>query len=146
VNHSSVGLLAGSLVLLLLVICILHLPHLYCPCRNEPPATANADRYSTASGIANDTVKQKRSKAMDVRFYWVRDRARQGQFHIFWKKGSLNKADFFTKHHPALHHRPRFVPSSFTLAMPKPNIILSPSRTMTTTQNPLQTWTVVRVC
>ena len=40
-----------------------------------------------------------------MRFYWVRDRVRQGQFHIFWRKGSLNKADYFTKHHPATHHQ-----------------------------------------
>ncbi|KAG7342946.1 reverse transcriptase RNA-dependent DNA polymerase [Nitzschia inconspicua] len=60
---------------------------------------------STAAGIANDTVKQKRSKAMDMRFYWIRDRVRQGQFHIIWRKGALNRADYFTKHHPAAHHR-----------------------------------------
>ena len=35
---------------------------------------------STAAGIANDTVKQKRSKAFDMRYYWIRDRAAQGQF------------------------------------------------------------------
>ncbi|KAG7357593.1 hypothetical protein IV203_002281 [Nitzschia inconspicua] len=58
---------------------------------------------STAAGIANDTVKQKRLKAMDMRFYWIRDR--QGQFHIIWRKGALNRADYFTKHHPAAHHR-----------------------------------------
>jgi hypothetical protein len=27
-----------------------------------------------ATGIANETVKQCRSKAIDVRFYWIRDR------------------------------------------------------------------------
>ena len=32
---------------------------------------------STASGLANDTVFQERSKAMDMRFYWVRDCVRQ---------------------------------------------------------------------
>jgi Reverse transcriptase (RNA-dependent DNA polymerase) len=34
---------------------------------------------SVAAGIANDTVKQKQSKAMDKRFYWVRDRVAQKQ-------------------------------------------------------------------
>jgi hypothetical protein len=29
---------------------------------------------SCASGIANGTVKQRRSKAIDMRFYWIRDR------------------------------------------------------------------------
>ena len=60
---------------------------------------------STTSGITNDTVKQKQSKAIDMRFYWIRDCVRKGQFHIFWQKGSLNKADYFTKHHPASHHQ-----------------------------------------
>jgi CCR4-NOT transcriptional regulation complex NOT5 subunit len=38
-------------------------------------------------------------------FYWIRDRVHQGQFLVYWKKGSLNKADYFTKHHPTSHHR-----------------------------------------
>jgi hypothetical protein len=40
-----------------------------------------------------------------MRFYWVRDRVCQNQFHIFWHKGSVNKADYFTKHHPSSHHQ-----------------------------------------
>jgi hypothetical protein len=42
---------------------------------------------------------------MDMRFYWIRDRVRQGQFHVYWKPGKQNKADYFTKHHPITHHR-----------------------------------------
>ena len=70
----------------------------------QPPTPIQTDN-STAAGIANDTVKQKRSKAIDMRFYWIRDRVRQGQFLVYWRKGSLNKADYFTKHHPASHHQ-----------------------------------------
>jgi hypothetical protein len=70
----------------------------------QPPTPIETDN-STAVGIANDTVKQKRSRAIDMRFYWIRDRVRQGQFIIYWKKGSLNKADYFTKHHPTSHHQ-----------------------------------------
>jgi Reverse transcriptase (RNA-dependent DNA polymerase) len=69
------------------------------------PATTIQTDNSTAAGIANDTVKQRRSKAIDMRFYWVRDRVRQGQFKIQWEKGSLNQADYFTKHHPPSHHQ-----------------------------------------
>jgi hypothetical protein len=36
--------------------------------------------------IINDKVKQRRSKVIDMRFYWVRDRVRQGHFRIHWKK------------------------------------------------------------
>lgn len=69
------------------------------------PATIIITDNSTAAGISNDTLKQKRSKAIDMRYYWIRDRVRQGQFRILWKKGILNKADYFTKHHPASHHQ-----------------------------------------
>jgi hypothetical protein len=40
------------------------------------PATPMATDNSTARGIATDTVKQKCSKAIDMRFYWIRDRVR----------------------------------------------------------------------
>ena len=42
---------------------------------------------------------------MDMRFYWIKDRVQQKQFHIYWKPGKYNKANYFTKHHPALHHQ-----------------------------------------
>jgi hypothetical protein len=71
----------------------------------QPPTPIQTDN-STAAGIANDTVKQKRSKAIDMRFYWIRDRVHQGHFHVYyWRKGSLNRADYFSKHHPATHHQ-----------------------------------------
>jgi hypothetical protein len=69
-----------------------------------PPRQVQADD-STATGIANDSIKQKQSKAIDMHFYWIRDHVRQGQFHIFWKRGIHNRADYFTKHHPAAHHQ-----------------------------------------
>jgi hypothetical protein len=69
----------------------------------QPPTPLVTDN-STASGIANDSVKQRRSKAMDMRYYWIRDRVRQGQFHVYWRRGSSNRADYYTKHHPAKHH------------------------------------------
>ena len=58
-----------------------------------------------AVGIVNDTVKQRRSKAMDMRFYWVKDRVAQGHYHVHWRKGADNLADYFTKHHSPSHHR-----------------------------------------
>jgi hypothetical protein len=35
---------------------------------------------STAFGILNETIKQKRSKAMDMRYHWLTDRVSQKQF------------------------------------------------------------------
>ena len=70
----------------------------------QPPTPIQTDN-STAAGFANDTIKQKRSKAMDMRFYWIKDRVEQGQFLIYWRPGSENLGDYFTKHHSPSHHR-----------------------------------------
>jgi hypothetical protein len=42
---------------------------------------------TTADGIINNTVQRKRSKAMDMRFYWVKDRVEQDQFNVGWAPG-----------------------------------------------------------
>ena len=40
-----------------------------------------------------------------MRYHWLRDRENQKQFDIYWKPGVQNHADYWTKHHPVLHHR-----------------------------------------
>ena len=61
---------------------------------------------ATAVGITNKTVKHKRSKAMAMRFYQIKDREAQGQFKVKWTPGNNNhKVDYFTKVHPTRHHR-----------------------------------------
>jgi hypothetical protein len=42
----------------------------------QPPMPPRAD-HSTAFGILNETIIQKRSKAMDMRYHWFTDRVRQ---------------------------------------------------------------------
>jgi hypothetical protein len=42
----------------------------------QPPTPLRTDN-STAFGILNETIKQKRSKAMDMRYRWLTDRVRQ---------------------------------------------------------------------
>jgi hypothetical protein len=69
------------------------------------PATPIQTDNACAAGIANGTVKQRRSKAIDMRFYWIRDRVAQGQFVVHWRRGTDNLADYFTKHHSPAHHR-----------------------------------------
>jgi hypothetical protein len=69
----------------------------------HPPIRIQTDN-ECAEAILNDTVKQKRSRAIDMRFYWLRDRINQNQFVVFWKKGTKNMGDYFTKHHPPAHH------------------------------------------
>ena len=65
---------------------------------------------SCAVGLANDTVKEKRTKAIDKDFHWVRCRVRQGHFTVQYKKGKENLADIFTKIFPAKEHQ-RVAPS-----------------------------------
>jgi hypothetical protein len=60
---------------------------------------------TTATGYSNGTIKKKRTKAMDMRFYWIKDRVKQGQFKIYWGPGFQNLADYFTKHHSPAHHK-----------------------------------------
>ena len=54
---------------------------------------------STSDGFANDIIKKKRPKAIDMRFYWIRDRTSQGQFLIYWQPDITNLGDYHTKHH-----------------------------------------------
>lgn len=70
----------------------------------QPPTLITCDNQC-AVGLATDTVTQKRTKAIDMRFHWIRDRVDQGQFRIEWKPGTTNLADFFTKAHSTKHHR-----------------------------------------
>ena len=71
------------------------------PARGTPIYNDN----STATGILNSEMRQKLSKAFDMRFYWVKDRIQQSQFQLIWRKGITNMADYFTKHHPPWHHK-----------------------------------------
>jgi hypothetical protein len=58
----------------------------------------------TAEGIINQKIQPKRTKAMDMRFHWLRNREAQGQFKIYWRPRKTNLADYFTKHRPPIHH------------------------------------------
>ena len=69
----------------------------------QPPTPVQVDN-STALGIATLTIKKTKSKSMDMRFYWVRDRSNQDQFNVYWKSGSTNRGNYFTKHFPTAHH------------------------------------------
>jgi hypothetical protein len=65
-----------------------------------------------AVGLANNTVKQVRSKAIDMKYHWVRYQVQQKQFWLRWQKGVENLADFFSKAHPVHHvrsHTPLFL-------------------------------------
>ena len=71
---------------------------------NSQPPTPVLVYNSTALRIETGTIKQRKSKAMDMRFYWTKDRRNQEKFNIYWKPGSTNRGDYFTKHFLPAHH------------------------------------------
>ena len=71
---------------------------------SQPPTIGIVDN-AFAVGLCNDSIKAKLSKSIDLRFHWIRDRVRQGQFIVMWKKGLYNVADFFTKAQPVHKHK-----------------------------------------
>ena len=76
----------------------------------QPPNPMQVDN-TTSVRFANNSIKQKRSKTIYMRFYWIRDYTRQGQFKIYWAPGSTNLGNYHTKHDPPSHHclmRPQF--------------------------------------
>jgi len=70
----------------------------------QPPTPVQTDN-STAHGVLTRKITPKATKAMDMRFHWLRCRKAQRQFCFYWRPGTLNLADCWTKHHPAAHHR-----------------------------------------
>ena len=70
----------------------------------QPPTPIQTNN-STAKSVINNTIQPKRTKVMDMRFYWLRDRETLKYFCIYWRWGKLNIADYSTKHFPASHHR-----------------------------------------
>jgi hypothetical protein len=74
----------------------------------QPPTTLFGDN-TTAIGIANDTMKQKHSKAFDKALHWNRDQVRIGilkNVHIDTLK---NTSDYNTKAHGPAEHRRQVV-------------------------------------
>ena len=62
---------------------------------------------ATAENIANGSCALKRSKSMDMRYHWLRQRCKEFRdFDIVWDDGrsvTQSIADFLTKPHNAKH-------------------------------------------
>ena len=84
----------------------------------QPPTPMQVDN-STALGVVKKTIQQKQTKAMDMRFHWLRCRINQMQFRTYWRAGTTNLGDYVTKHQPTIHHktiRPVYLTSKARLA------------------------------
>ena len=62
----------------------------------QPPTILYGDN-TTAIGIANDSLKVKKSKAIDTKLHWIRDRTRLGEFIPTHISTENNAADYQTK-------------------------------------------------
>ena len=71
--------------------------------RPQPPTVITLDN-TTAVNFINKNLKQRRTKTIDMRYYWLQDQQAQQFFKFQWDKGCHNLADYFTKHHPPNHH------------------------------------------
>jgi len=66
------------------------------------PATPLYTDNKTAAGIATKTCRQKRSKSMDMRYHWIRDRVALKDFDVQWTSNTdslIKIADFLSKPH-----------------------------------------------
>ena len=68
------------------------------------PRTPIQTDTSTACGVINSNIQPQRTKAMDMRFHWLRCREAQQQFCFYWAPGKTNLGNYWTKHHCAAHH------------------------------------------
>jgi hypothetical protein len=60
---------------------------------------------STAHALLTNKILPKALKAMDMQFHWLQCCDVQDQYQFYWRPGTQNLADYWTKHHPASHHK-----------------------------------------
>jgi hypothetical protein len=58
----------------------------------------------TAMSIANETVKKQRSRAMEMRYFWVCDQVKHVNEKVHWYPSLKKLADYLSKHHDETHH------------------------------------------
>jgi hypothetical protein len=57
------------------------------------PHTPIQTENSTAGGVVNNNIQPRRTKAMDMRFHWLRCREAQHKFRFYWAPGKSNLGD-----------------------------------------------------
>ena len=62
---------------------------------HQPPTIIQVDK-TTALGFANGIIKQKMSKAIDMRYNWVQYQTEQHQFYIYCNPGHGNIDNYHT--------------------------------------------------
>ena len=70
----------------------------------QPSTPIHADNTTTI-GIVTNTIKRQRSRAMEMRYFWLLDNAAQIFFDFRYHPGLENLADYASKAHDAKTHR-----------------------------------------
>ena len=73
---------------------------------------------TTTTGFVHNNMVMNKSKSWGMNLHWLRDKESQTYFELLWEKGSSDKRDYFTKHHPTIHHksqRSRYVRDAMNL-------------------------------
>jgi hypothetical protein len=68
---------------------------------------------SMAHVLLTNKILPKALKAMDMQFHHLHCCSAQDQYRFYWRPGTQNTADYWTKHHPASHHK-SFCPQILT--------------------------------
>jgi len=77
----------------------------------QPPTPIHIDNTTTV-GIVHNTIKRQRSRAMEMRYFWLLDGVTQTYFKFYYQPGQENLGDYPSKHHIAdihQHVRPYYV-------------------------------------
>jgi hypothetical protein len=72
---------------------------------HSQPCTPMQTNNAMAHALLTSKILPKTLKAVDMHFHWPRCHNAQGQFCYYWRPGTQNLADYFTRHHPTSHHK-----------------------------------------
>ena len=73
----------------------------------QPPTPIHTDN-TTAMGIIHKTIKQQRSRAMNMRYFWTISKQDYKTIDISWHPGRGNLAGYYSKRHsPTIHQNLR---------------------------------------
>ena len=71
---------------------------------HQQPTTLVVIDSATSGGFVNNNIRQQKPRAIDMIFYWIRNRVRQGHYLVYWSRVMDKLANYFTKRHTTKHH------------------------------------------
>ena len=80
----------------------------------QPRTPVHVDK-TTCVGIVNNTIKRQRSRAMEMRYFWLLDQTTQQYVKVYYQPGAENMGDYPSKAHTGhihKHVRPYYVQMS----------------------------------